>query len=156
MAWGPHLPNAAAGTLFLEACTEEEEAEEGDLPQFWDTDDSYHWYPEGCCGMGHQELGDYPVVDGDALEDIKELPQDLKEMEEAIAKAPFHLRRMCEIFPDRKERYEKESAENLAALEKKFEAGLLNLWRENGNIPEDAILVRDGRAFLKGFEIVAG
>lgn len=155
MAGEPYLPNAAAGTLYLKDCSEEE-AEEAGLPRFWDTDDSYHWYPEGCCGMGYRELSEYPVIDGDTLEDIKELPQDLKEMEEAIVKAPFHLRRMCEIFPDREERYKKESAENLAALEKEFEAALLNLWRENGDIPEDVILVRDGRAFLKGFEIVAG
>lgn len=34
-----------------------------DCNQSWDTDDGSHWYPDGCCGNGYQELQSYPTVD---------------------------------------------------------------------------------------------
>jgi len=34
-----------------------------DCGKHWGTDDSCHWYPDGCCGRGHTELQNYPATD---------------------------------------------------------------------------------------------
>ena len=42
----------AKATIYCEDCN-----------QYWDTDDGSHWYPDGCCGNGYQELQTYPATD---------------------------------------------------------------------------------------------
>ncbi len=49
---GTSILDNARGTIYCDDCG-----------KHWDTDDSHHWYPDGCCGQGHTELQDYPATD---------------------------------------------------------------------------------------------
>jgi hypothetical protein len=49
---------------------------------YWDTDDACHWYPNGTCGAGYDQLEDYPVVDDPVKADLR---RDLEDRCENLA-----------------------------------------------------------------------
>lgn len=124
------------------------------VPEYWSTDDNYHWYPEGACGCGTVQLGNCPVYDLDWSTD--ELPSELQEIEEAISKSDSQVHEMCRQFPEKEQELFETAFENKMKLEEELNYKKHEWLLDSGIVNGGTIVVDNGRAFIQGIELVAG
>lgn len=139
------------GTILLD-CPKDEILE--GLPEYWYTDDGYHWYPEGCCGAEYMQLEQYPCMDWDNIAEDK-FPQDIKDIEEAIYKSDKQLEAMCKRFPDKADYYREIVECNKEELKAEFDQRVFEWLGEDCDIGKFIVIVRDGEAFIQGRKLVA-
>lgn len=124
-------------------------------PAFWTTDDGYHWYPDSG-GRDVKQLNDMEVYNLDDLDEA-ELPEDLRELKEALDKSAFQVAEMCRLQPDKAEHYQRTAQQNALILNKEYLEKLLE-WLEESEefIAEDTIVLDGHDAYYRGVRLEAG
>ena len=70
---------------------------ENDSEHSWSTDDAYHWYFQGTCGVGAgTQLEKYEIVEASEIDGVKPLL-------EVLDKGEDDLKKLCELSPDKAE-----------------------------------------------------